>query len=534
MASQPRLQPTTFQAPIRRLRAFVNRTIKPPLHKRPGPVLVCPTTDVRLAERKTGRRIGCFKRQVERPRHAGKVIVMTTCPIALKSLNDRARPGSQSVKQHTLVQKFVQDRPGQVSMGHPPANRDEKDRGQQQKLTDVVSLEFVLKRRGRPIVFERRVVVNRGQGQVQLLRQSGQITGVQIPARLGLRRTLREQMNRSVVDHGRSVANGGPSGKGARTPFRAPECYVILWLVIVMSVKERSDEVSWTYMAMMDNEGVLVQKASDIAGAVRPGVIVDHGCSSGQLLNHLKGISPDSTCVGVDYAEMMLDLGRREFSDRVEFVRADIMDHTLDNPDTIICSSTLHELWSHALPDRSAATERLRTYFEKVYSELDPNGRFVLRGVGTPENGERLVRLELSTDDGLNTDNPEAPAGHLSTNRRFQRFCSEFQPASTYEAPVERVNEQQWCTSLQFAWEFALTKDYVNVWEMEMHEEFCFLPLPKLAAMLKDAGFHVPVARSYVNPWIRKNRLSSSLILYDLDGRRLDYPPTNYVVRAER
>lgn len=301
-----------------------------------------------------------------------------------------------------------------------------------------------------------------------------------------------------------------------------------------MSVQERSDDDSWTYMAMMDNEGVLAQKTSDIAAGVRPGTIVDHGCSSGQLLDSLKDVFPDSTCVGIDHAKRMLRLGEREFGDRVDFIQADIMKHTLDEPDTVLCSSTLHELWSQKLPDRDRAREHLQQYFAKVHDELDHDGRFILRGVGTPEDGQRLVRMELSTDDGLNTNDPDAPVGHLSTNRRFRRFCEEFQPGSTYDAPVEQVNEQQYCTTLQFAWEFALTKDYTNIWDMEMHEEFCFLPLSELVELLREAGFNVPVARSYVNPWIRKNRLSSSLLLYDLDGRRLDYPPTNYVVRAER
>ena len=36
------------------------------------------------------------------------------------------------------------------------------------------------------------------------------------------------------------------------------------------------------------------------------------------------------------------------------------------------------------------------------------------------------------------------------------------------------------------------------------------------------------------NPWIRENRFRGRFFLWDLDGRRLPFPPTNFLIVGEK
>lgn len=298
--------------------------------------------------------------------------------------------------------------------------------------------------------------------------------------------------------------------------------------------QERSDDQRKYYLSLMDNKGVLHQKVSDIAGLVKPGTVADHGCSSAQLLKSLHDIHPNATYVGVDRSQDMLDIAENNTGFNLRLIHSDIRDAVMDEADTIIASSVVHELWSAELPGRESALQGIRSYFETVYEQLTSGGHFVLRGLGGISNPDDVIRARLAVDDGIETPLGETPARYLSTFQRALRFEEQFLPQSPDGPDFTVINDGYIEGTRRDIWEYALTKDYTNAWEAEMHEEFCGLSREMLVETLNDVGFDCPFVRTYVSPWIENNRLKGEVTLIDRDGDPLPYPPTNYVIQAQK
>ena len=301
-----------------------------------------------------------------------------------------------------------------------------------------------------------------------------------------------------------------------------------------MTIKseERSNVEPIRYLHMMDNEGVLNQKVSDIAGLVEPGIILGHGSSSGHLINEIKNVFEDSQCVGIDVSSDMISLARSNFNN-VEFVKDNITNQVYEenHVDTIICSSTLHELWSEHLYSDTPAFDALKDYFSVVKKQLGQSGVFVIRGVGDfgDHKSYEVVDAEITDDDGLDYRGEGMPAGLLSTQARFRKFVNDFVRDIEYSL----TKDGRFRTKLKNIWEFCLTKDYTNVWELEMTEEFCGFDCLDVMNSLIEQDFIIDFNRSYTNPWVKNNRLKNKVGLYKKDTNdKLAYPPTNFVIKA--
>jgi SAM-dependent methyltransferase len=302
---------------------------------------------------------------------------------------------------------------------------------------------------------------------------------------------------------------------------------------LTIKSKNRPDVGRRVYLRMMDNQGVLNQKVSDIAGLCKPGLVLDHGSSSGHLINEIQNIFSDSKCVGIDVSPDMVDLARSNFNE-INFVQGDILDNIYADGevDTIICSSTLHEVWSEHINQGQSGFDAIKKYFSVVKKQLGSDGVFIIRGVGDfgEYSPDKVVDVEMVDDDGLDFHGADdTPADLLSTRGRFEKFSKDFVQSIDYCL----LKNGRVRTTLQNIWEFALTKDYTNVWELEMTEEFCGFGLSDVKESLTDAGFDVEFSRSYTNPWVKSNRLRNKVDLYHKDTNdKIDYPPTNFVIQA--
>jgi hypothetical protein len=58
-------------------------------------------------------------------------------------------------------------------------------------------------------------------------------------------------------------------------------------------------------------------------------------------------------------------------------------------------------------------------------------------------------------------------------------------------------------------------KDYIDNWQSEMHETFCFWDFSEWKQNLMEAGFTVPLeSKAYPNEWIINNRLQGKVQLF--------------------
>ncbi len=307
--------------------------------------------------------------------------------------------------------------------------------------------------------------------------------------------------------------------------------------------------------------GIIRLKYLDIREAIRPGRIVDEGCADGALLAEISRDFPDSDLFGIDIsAEFAARFSERQRAGEfggayVHFFHRNLV-HRMFEPgslDTTLCNSTLHELWSYGEQEKT-----VRAYLAEKFRQLRPGGRLVIRDVVGPEHGDELVLLYCSEEDGTElpvTDwKPQGKRSpewlrELSTRSRFLVFAHDFlawrranQKAEFKFQTAERTHQPGFLLSIRSAAEFLSKKDYVDNWNSEMNEEFCFWSFSKWKQVLAETGFSILEnpnqpehgSRVYSNPWIVQNRFETHAQLFTPGGSPLAWPPTNMILVAEK
>src|SRR5687768_3978305 len=91
----------------------------------------------------------------------------------------------------------------------------------------------------------------------------------------------------------------------------------------------------------------------------------------------------------------------------------------------------------------------------------------------------------------------------LSTFGRFLRFAIDFRRHEGYTLSyrVVTVKDQEYIElTLMDACEFMSRKDYIDNWQSEMHETFCFWDFNKWKEVLEQTGFKIsPDSHAYTN-----------------------------------
>ncbi len=319
------------------------------------------------------------------------------------------------------------------------------------------------------------------------------------------------------------------------------------------------------YTVGMGQTDVLDVKFADIKHAIKEGRIVDEGCADGALMVRLADRFPDSDIIGIDITgEFVSRVEERQRAGDFGNSFVHVYQRNILEPifapssiDTVICNSTLHELWSYGEQEVS-----VRKYLRDKYTELVPSGRLVIRDVVGPDDGEMLVYMKLRDDDGCAASAGdmhiwnERGTRKLSTRARFYRFAYDFlrelREAGRRDAAteltfeeVERNGETYIRLSFRSAAEFLSRKDYHDNWQSEMNEEFTFWDFATWQAELHAAGFVIvqdtsesPMfSHTYTNDWIIKNRYAPCAMLYvEKDGELVPYtfPVTTMVLVGEK
>ena len=292
-----------------------------------------------------------------------------------------------------------------------------------------------------------------------------------------------------------------------------------------------------TYTRSMTN--VIDIKYRDIKELILPGKIVDDGCADGALIEKIVSDFPDSDIIGVDLSAEMLaranELKRAgAFGNAFVFFKQQnlttpVTDAQASTADTIICNSTLHELWSYG-----RRADSVREYLHGKCRQLRRGGHLVIRDVVGPEDGDRPVVLWCADTDGTNPiDYGIQPAMGQSTWSRFLKFVAEFGPRRiSYELGSEPGIVR---LTVRDAMEFISKMEYTDNWSSELHEEFCFWSLTDWKREITDAGFFVlPESHAYLNQWRVEHRFAGHVLLRGESGAELPFPVTNMVVAGEK
>ena len=277
-------------------------------------------------------------------------------------------------------------------------------------------------------------------------------------------------------------------------------------------------------------------KYTEIKDYLVAGKIVDEGCADGVLIERIVRDYPDSDIIGVDLSAEMLARANEAkragaFGDAFVFFKQQNLITPISTAqersvDTIICNSTLHELWSYG-----QRAKTVREYLRNKYLQLRPGGRLVIRDVVGPEDGDEPILLLCKTDDGSN-DPHQDDVSAMSTQSRFLRFIEDFQPRRiTFRA----IDDQRFQLSRRDAMEFITKMDYTDNWRSEMHEEFGFWSFPQWKQEMIQAGFRVlDASHAYLNAWRVTHSFQPRVSLFDLAGQPLPFPVTNMILVGER
>lgn len=305
-----------------------------------------------------------------------------------------------------------------------------------------------------------------------------------------------------------------------------------------------------SYVRQMDEIAEI--KFQDTRAYIQGGRIGDIGCAVGSWIKQASEDDSlfESDFYGIEVARQLFDICNQrkhngEFSNpNVFFAQKNAVTSLVfeeESMNTVHTSSLTHEIESYG------NRNDLLQFIENRFAELAPNGVWINRDVIGPENGDELVLMKLSKEDGSNVDpfkifkNQESFKLHLdnlSTFSRFLRFAVDFrkeeQDQITYS--LVTLNEVEYVRlKHKDAADFMLTKDYTDNWVSEMHERFCFWSITDWKDELKQAGFTIDKAtHAYTNPWIADNRFEGKVELYNLLLNKLQYPPTNALIIARK
>lgn len=308
-----------------------------------------------------------------------------------------------------------------------------------------------------------------------------------------------------------------------------------------------------TYVRQMDDIAEL--KYSETSSYVRPGRIGDIGCAVGSWIKLACKDERfrESDFYGIEVARHLFDICTQRkhngefanpfvfFSQRNAVTGLVFEENTMN---TIHTSSLTHEIESYG------SRKDLLQFIANRYRELANGGIWVNRDVVGPEDKNKIVLMKLNKLDGRNDDFDKTFNGReqlrdylkgLSTYGRFLRFSKDFRKNEGYQLMYKSVSvniEDYIELTLKDACEFMSRKDYLDNWQSEMHETFCFWDFEEWKHALEEAGFKIsPESRAYTNEWIVNNRLKGKVELFEsaTDGlAKMNYPVTNMILLGEK
>lgn len=265
------------------------------------------------------------------------------------------------------------------------------------------------------------------------------------------------------------------------------------------------------------------------------GRLADMGCGSGKGSYDLACLHSGLTVVGVDVAAESVAYAQASYRRaNLEYRVGDIADPLF--PTGSLDGALNSSVWHHLTSYNGFALREVRRCLVSQTAALRPGGVLIVRDFVVPR-GPAEVLLDLPANDGAS----EGPVEGLSTAALFERFLAGFRSSQNPDGPVpcRRLADsgpgwRRYRLAHRAAAEFVLRKDYRSHWDAELREEYLFFSQPEYEEALRRHDLRVVLSVELRNPWIIDNRFRGRFFLWDLDGKRLPYPPTNYLIVGEK
>ncbi len=266
------------------------------------------------------------------------------------------------------------------------------------------------------------------------------------------------------------------------------------------------------------------------------GTIADMGSGSGSGTFDLARLYRDLELVGVDINPVTVEYSRHHYNAaNLSFAVGDIAENVFpaDTLDGILDSSVLHHVSSCNGFDAAQITKTLANQV----AQLKTGGVLIIRDFVVPDEAEKQILLDLPTDDGKDS----GAIAELSTAALFEVFARYFRSSLNLSSAVEfkkqessRPNFARFQITLRTAAEFVLRKDYRDHWTPELLEEYTYFSQADFENEFRINDLRIVVSMPLWNPWIVANRFAGKFYLADLQGKPLNFPPTNFLIVGEK
>lgn len=297
--------------------------------------------------------------------------------------------------------------------------------------------------------------------------------------------------------------------------------------------QDRGDKKSYQhYLEAMD--AIAIEKVASASVFFEPkhgNTIVDVGMASGTSSAILAKLFPKMQIIGVDINPKMVQIAQETYhSPNLSFREDDgekLNSFKNNSVNGFFNCSAIHHITSYNGYDSNRAFNTLRRQVEL----LKDKGVLVIRDFVKPQ--EQEVILELSS-----VDKPDRP----SDAELFIQFA---QTARSLALPSERGFPIQEIKALKKETrrfqafytdvvEFIRRKDYYENWEIELQEEYGYFTQEEFEETFRELGLRIVLASPIYNQWIINNRYKNQLAIYDLLGKEIGFPPTNFLIAGEK
>ena len=299
--------------------------------------------------------------------------------------------------------------------------------------------------------------------------------------------------------------------------------------------QDRGDAAAYAnYFAGMDRS--MRQKIALISSYMpTSGVVADMGSGSGTGSLDMAALYPSLHVVGVDINPVAVKYSEETHKRaNLSFKVGDIAEPNFEanSLNGILNSSVLH----HVTSFNDFSLEKIYRLLDSQAAQLQEGGILAIRDFVVPDGPDEVV-LELPETDGKET----GAVPELSTAALYEQFtrqfrCARFPSGGVPLIPAASKREGYRCyqTSHRLAAEFILRKDYRRDWDTEILEEYTYFSKAQFEQETERRGLRILLSRHLHNPWIVKNRFAGKIRLLSLEGSELEFPPTNYILVAEK
>lgn len=297
--------------------------------------------------------------------------------------------------------------------------------------------------------------------------------------------------------------------------------------------QDRGDKKNYQqYLEAMD--AISVEKVASASVFFEPqkgNTIVDVGMASGTSTAILARLFPQMQIIGVDINPKMVQIAQDTYNYPNLFFRKDdgekLLSFTEDSVNGFFNCSAIHHITSYNGYDSNRALNTLRRQVEL----LKDKGVLIIRDFVKPE--EKEVIIELSSIDKPNRPNDAELFIQFAETARSLALVDE-RGFPIREINTTKKDSRRFQAFYTDVVEFIRRKDYYANWDIELQEEYGYFTQKEFEEIFHELGLRIIISSPIYNQWIINQRYKNQFAIYDLSGKEIGFPPTNYLIAGEK